>query len=159
MFKVYIIWLHKYSELFPMMLKVYCTRRCQIMTKCTNFDILFQSIHLATKLMIHTYSLATGLHYLELNWTHPRFLPKSYQLKYMCTMKNMYKHYNVNENYILEGTKRLTSNTTSARISNLRPGAICTLFLLAIYNPASIDYGIVITRTMSNEFIRKKNSG
>ena len=127
--------------------------------KCTNFDILFQSIHLATKQMIHTYLLATGSHYLELNWNNPRYLPQSYQLKYMCTSKNMSKYQNFNENYILEGTKCLTSNTSSARISNLPPGAICTLFLLAVYNPASIDYGIVIIKSTSNEFIHKKNSG
>ena len=125
----------------------------------TNFHILFQSIHLATRQMIHTYSAATGLHYLELNWNHPRFLPQRYQLKYMCTMKNMYKYKNVNENYYLEGTKNLTSNTTSARISNVYPGSICTIFLLAVYNPASIDSGIEITKGTLREYISKRNSG
>ena len=123
------------------------------------FHIWLCSIQIATRQMIHSVSPATGLHYLELNWNHPKFLPERYQLKFICTMKYIFKYKNDNENYTLEGTKSLTSNGTSARISNLRPGTVYKVSLLAVYNPASIDSGIAITRTTLNEYISKRNFG
>ena len=91
--------------------------------------------------MIRTYSLATGLDYIELNWTNPKFLPERYQLKYMCTMKGTSKYKDGNINYIVNKTKNISSVTTSVIISDLHP-SICTVILLAVYNPASTDTGI-----------------
>ena len=107
--------------------------------------------------MIQACSLATGLDYIELSWTHPRFLPESYQLKYMCTLKVTSK-YN-KKNYIQEKTRKLNSDTSSVRIPDLHPSSICTLILVAVYNPASIDSGITITGTTLDEHSSKRNSG
>ena len=52
---------------------------------------------------------------------------------------------------IKENAQNLSSNTTLVRISNLHPSSNCRLLLLAVYNPASIDSGIVITGTTSEE--------
>ena len=118
----------------------------------------FMYIHLATRKMIHAYSLATGLDYVELNWTRPRFLPESYQLKYKCAVKVTSNYRDVNKIYITGSTKNLTSDSISFRICNLRPGSICTLILLAVYNPASIDSGVVITGNTLDEQPSKRNS-
>ena len=44
-------------------------------------------------------------------------------------------------------TQNVSSNITSFTISGLLPSSIYLLTLLAVYNPASIDTGIVITAT------------
>ena len=108
--------------------------------------------------MIHDCSLSTGLDYIELNWTHPRFLPESYQLKYNCTLKVTSKYNDNEKNYIEEKTKKLISDTNSVTIPDLRPSSICTLILVAVYNPASIDSGIKLTGTTSDERTSKRNS-
>ena len=108
--------------------------------------------------MIHPYNLVTGLNYLELIWTHPKFLPERYQLKYMCMMRVTSTYKNVTENHMFTNTKNLTSVTTSARMFDLRPRTTCAIILLAVYNPASIDPGIAIMGTTLHEYSSKKNS-
>ena len=49
------------------------------------------------------------------------------------------KHHSITTN-----KQNLSSGTTSVTIHDLRPRSICMLFLLAVYNPASIDSGIAI---------------
>ena len=101
--------------------------------------------------MIHTHPLVSGSNYVELNWTRPKFLPKGYQLMYFCTMKpTSTPNYDMN-NSVTANAHNLSSDTTFVRICDLLPGSICTLFLLAEYNPASIDLGIVITGTTLDE--------
>ena len=102
--------------------------------------------------MIRNHSLASGMDYVELNWTHPKFLPERYQLKYMCTMKRTCApNHNINQS-VMTNAQNLSSNTTSVRVFDLRPSSICMLFLLAVYNPASIDSGIwVFGRTLSED--------
>ena len=108
----------------------------------TKFYFFFQLIYLATRQMIRNYSLATGLDYIELNWTSPKFLPERYQLKYMCTVKGTSKNKAGNTIYNVNKTKNLSSVTTFVIISDLHPSSICTVILLAVYNPASTDTGI-----------------
>ena len=107
--------------------------------------------------MIHNYSLARGLDYIELNWTQPKFLPERYQLRYMCTKQVTPKHKNIEKNYIKERTRNLSSDTNLVRIVDLRPSSVCTLILVAVYNPASIDSGIKITGTTLDECPSKEN--
>ena len=108
-------------------------------------QLLFQFGQLATKQMIHTHPLAAGLDYVQLNWTHPKFLPERYQLQYLCIVKpTCTPNHDMNQ-AITTSEETLSLATTFVRISNLRPNSICMLFLLAVYNPASIDSGIVIT--------------
>ena len=108
--------------------------------------------------MIRTHSIVSGSDYIELNWTHPKFLPEKYKLKYVCT-KNptctpvLERYYN-----IITSARNLSSDTTVVRVSNLRPSSICTLFLLAVYNQASTDSGIWIPGTTLDENKSKKHS-
>ena len=97
--------------------------------------------------MIHAYLLANGSDYVELYWSYPKFLPERYQVKYMCALKAISSSEDVENDYIMSNTRNLTSDTTLVRITDLRPSSFCTLNLLAVYNPASIDRGIVITGT------------
>ena len=119
-----------------------------------NFFVLFQLISLATRLMIHVYSIATGLDFIELKWTNPKFSPERYQLKYMCAMKSTSKSKAGNINYFVNKTINLSSVTTSVIIFDLHPSSICTVILLAVYNPASMDTGIAFKRGTLGEHIQ-----
>ena len=112
---------------------------------------MFQFGLLATKQMIHIHPLAYGLDYVQLNWTHPKFLPERYQLEYLCVVKpTCTPNHDMNQS-ITTSEQNLTLDTTSVRISNILQNSICMLFLLAVYNPASIDSGIVITGTLDED--------
>ena len=109
--------------------------------------------------MIGSHSVASGPDYIKLNWTHVQFQPERYQLKYLCTMKpkctlshDTYYHFMIKE-------KNGSFDATSFTISHLSPSTICMLILLAVYNPASIDTGIMITGTTLDEDARNISSG
>ena len=139
----------------------HCACWCKIMSK--TYKIFFSSSNLltclATRQMIQACFVARGLDYLRLTWANPKFLPESYQLKYMCvmTVPSMFK--NVTENFVLDKTKNLSSVTTSIKISGLLPNSTCTLMLLAVYNPAGIDSGIALTGATLHDHANKRNSG
>ena len=126
---------------------------------CISYSI---TIYLATKQMIRSHSLHTGSDYLELNWTPPEYLPEKYilhvQVQYGCSLKPHRKFKTDNNEYVMTNAQYLTSDRTSVRISNLRPRSVCTLYLLAMYNPASLDSGIAITGTTLDEGSSKGNS-
>ena len=107
--------------------------------------------------MIRTHSLASGSDYVELNWTHPKFLPERYQLNYVCTMKPPCAPNRDMNHSVTRNAQNLSSDTTSVRVSDLRPSSICMLFLLAVYNPASIDSGIWVTGTTLSKNKGKRN--
>ena len=109
--------------------------------------------------MVCIHSLATGSHYIELNWTRPRFLPEKYILyvQYACTLKPRCRFKNDKNKYGKTNAQCLTSDTTSVTISELRPKSECRLLLFAVYNPASIDSGIVITGTTLDEGTCNRN--
>ena len=100
--------------------------------------------------MIRLHSFVSGSDYVELNWTHPKFLPENYRLNYICTVKPTSTINHGKNDSIMENAQNLDSNTTSVRISELHPNSICMVFLLAVYNPASIDSGIAITGMTSS---------
>ena len=116
-------------------------------TSWASLNSYLNSFLLATKNMIRSHSVTSGTNYITLKWTHPRFQPERYQLKYVCTMKSTCVPIQDTNHSIIIKTQNLTSNTTLFTISDLRPASICILTLLAVYNPASIDKGITITRT------------
>ena len=97
-------------------------------------------IYLATKQMISTLPLTTGSDYIELNWTRPKFIPVKYLLHVQYTSFK-----NARKGCVKTNSQCLSSDTTSIKISDLRPKSVCVLILLAVYNPASIDSGIMIT--------------
>ena len=117
------------------------------------------SFYLATRRMIRSHSVTSGPNYVQLNWTRPNFQPGRYQLKYVCTLKPTCTPGRDVNNYVLTKAQNLTSNATSVTIHNLCPNSICILFLLAVYNPASIDSGITKLETTLDEDTRKTNSG
>ena len=97
--------------------------------------------------MIRSHSVTSGTNYVKLKWTHPRFRPERFQLKYVCTMKSTCAPSQDTNHSIMTKTQNLTSRTTLFTIYDLHPSSICILTLLAIYNPASIDKGITLTGT------------
>ena len=109
--------------------------------------------------MIRSHSVVPGRDYVEHMWTHPNFRPQKYQLKYVCTLKPTCTSSHDRSNYIMTETQILSSDTTSVTIPNLRPSSICMLFLLAVYNPASIDSGITILGMTLDEDTGMINSG
>ena len=117
------------------------------------------SFYLATKQMIRSHSVASGPDYVNLNWSRPNFQPERYQLMHVCTLKPTCTPGHGLNNYVMTKTQNLTPNTSSVTIPNLRPSSICILFLLAVYNPASIDSGITILGKTLDEDTRKTNSG
>ena len=118
------------------------------------------SFYLATTQMIPSHSVASGPDYIDVNWAHPIFRPERYQLNYLCTMKPTYTPGHDKNNYVMANAQNLSSDATSVTIPDLRPDSICMLFLLAVYNPASIDSAITITgTTLANEDTRKINPG
>ena len=96
--------------------------------------------------MILSHSIDSGKDFVELRWI-PRFEPERYQLKYVCAPKPTRMPNRDNDYYVITNTRHLNSSTTSSRVSNLPLDSICMFFLLAAYNPASIDTGIAITGT------------
>ena len=116
--------------------------------------------HLATRHMIYHYSFTCEWDYLEINWTQPRFLPEWYQVthKYTCTV-NAASVFNYEmESYVITNQHYLSSGTTSFRLSNLCVRSAWTLILKAVYNPASIDSGIMITGPTFTKTTSKRNS-
>ena len=121
--------------------------------------LLFHFCHLATTHMICNHSLATGSDYIKLKWTRPKFLPEMYLLRvqYGSTLKPRCMFKKDKNKYSKTNAQCLASDTTSVTIYDLRPKSVCALLLLAVYNPASIDLGIVITGTTLNEGTSKRN--
>ena len=105
--------------------------------------------------MIRSHSVESGSDYFEVNWTRPKFLPKRYQLMDVCTCT----HRQDESNYVMKRMQNLSSDCNSVKISDLRPSSICILLLLAVYNPASIDTGIVIIGAVLDEDARNIASG
>ena len=103
--------------------------------------------------------MAPGRDYVKVNWTHPKYEPDRYQIKYVCTMKPKYTLSSDTLNYVTTNMQNLSSDTTSFTIFDLRPSSICVLILLAVYNPASIDTGIAIKGATLDEVASKTNSG
>ena len=109
--------------------------------------------------MISSHSISSGPDYVKLNWTHPKFQPERYQMKYVCTMKPACTPRNDTNHYVTTKTQSISWETTFVTVSNLRPSSKCMLFLVAVYNPASIDTGIAITGTTLDEDAINISSG
>ena len=105
----------------------------------------------ATERMIEHSSLNSGLDYVELTWTRPKSIPEKYEINSLCFMPYTRSYLHNEIEIVNHAFSNLSSSTTSFRISQLRPNSTCVLKLLAVYNPASIDSGIVVTGTTSAE--------
>ena len=107
--------------------------------------------------MIDAYFLASGSDYIEVIWTPPKYLPKSYvyQIMQTCTLMATSTLKHDMKKDVVTNTKSLSSGTTSVRISDLCPNSTWMLILLAVYNRASIDPGIVAKGTTLDEHTSK----
>ena len=87
--------------------------------------------------MIEPYLSDIDINLIEVSWRPPKYEPYIYKLSSVCrTLWN-------GEQYVIQN-ESLASNSTSFRLSDLRPGSICSIALIAAYNPASLDQGIRI---------------
>ena len=125
---------------------------------CTCLISYSKSFFLATIIMIRSHSVSSGPDYIKLKWTSPKYRPERYQLQFVCTTKPTYTLSNDTMNNVTTKTHTLISDTTSFTISALRR-SICILILVAVYNPASIDKGIVISGATVDEDTSKTKPG
>ena len=88
--------------------------------------------------MIKDFTVDTTYDTVTISWVKPRHLPKLYKWNLSCTLACG------NTSYV---TKSVTigSSETQDFTSNLFPGSRCEIKFFAIYNPASLDSGLVKT--------------
>ena len=75
---------------------------------------------------------------VTLSWIKPEYLPQLYQRDISCTPACGNKVY-------FAQTVTFNSLVTRDHIKNLRPGSRCDTTFFAVYNPASLDPGLVNT--------------
>lgn len=109
--------------------------------------------------MIRSHSVVIGPDYVKLVWPVPKFPPIRYQLNYMVTKKPTCGTNHSTDNDTITKAKNLSSKTTFVIILNFCVSSKSMVNLLAVYNPASIDKGIVITGTPFNDQTKKMKSG
>ena len=114
-------------------------------TERINLYCFFNRTITATSLMIPSCSLTSGSDYFELMWKSPQYRPEIYERTYLCINLLTCLHNCSVADFIRPKVSILHSNSTSFSIRDLRPDSVCVLKLVAVYNPASIDSGIVIT--------------
>ena len=92
----------------------------------------------ATDLMINGLTVDTTCDTITLSWVMPEYLPQSYNRDVSCMPACG------NLAYITQSFT-LGSSETRDHIINLLPGSHCEITLFAVYNPASLDPGLVKT--------------
>ena len=105
----------------------------------------------ATERMIENSSFNSGLDYVQLTWTCPKSIPEKYEINCLCFMPYTRNFQHKEIEIVNHAFTKISSSTTSFKIFKLRPNSTCVLKLLAVYNPASTDPGIVVTGTTSAE--------
>ena len=81
------------------------------------------------------HEIISGVNNLMIYWTRPQFPPIEYKQIISCKLLCDHRTYYLAE-AILDGTV-CSSNTLV-----LKPGSVCLINLIAVYNPASIDPGV-----------------
>lgn len=94
--------------------------------------------------MIPNCSLTSGSDYVELMWNSPQYPPSTYKVTYLCIINCTWMPNRGIDRIVNLTTSNLTSEDTSIRVRKLNSKSICTLKLVAVYNPASTDSGIAI---------------
>ena len=91
----------------------------------------------ATQSMVSFDSVRKGTNHIEIFWTIPKYFPYWYQHTTSCRLLCD------QENYYLTERERDSSRTSSLAY-DLRPASVCMIKLVAVYNPASNDPGILL---------------
>ena len=89
----------------------------------------------ATRLTTTFQKVVRKVNQLVVPWTYPQFQPYFYKQVTSCNLLCDNKTYYINE-------AMLTGAGTQIKLYGLRPGSVCLIKLLAVYNPASIDPGL-----------------
>ena len=88
--------------------------------------------------MIHNVSTTAGTDFIDITWSVPSILPWMYKISISCWLLCTEIEY--------KWARFDTSPyRTTQNVDGLLPGSICTFILQAVYNPASVDDGIVRT--------------
>ena len=90
--------------------------------------------------MISARQSVTGVDFVRIDWSYAVHKPDKYVLSFSCTV-NPEKH--DCEDVSAKATD-IKSETTSFTLLGLLPGTVCVIKLFAVYNPASIDSGIML---------------
>lgn len=77
-----------------------------------------------------------GVDYIQLLWTPPVILPYKYVQKYHCTGPPL-----------KTGATDIGAVATWSFVRELQPATSCSVTLIAIYNPATLDPGITVRAT------------
>ena len=96
----------------------------------------------ATSLMIPDYNLESSMHFVRITWQFPKYKPQMYKLSASCKQTGVGKY---------QISITLDSSSTSAEVTGLHPRSVCSINIIAIYNPASIDPGITISATTEGD--------
>ena len=90
-------------------------------------------------MLIRNLRTKSGLDNIRLSWDSPKLRPIKFELTFSCRLIN-------GEEYITNVQQILDSTSISVQLGKLRTNSACKLNLLAVYNPASIDPGITVTK-------------
>ena len=90
----------------------------------------------ATKLTTTFDKVLVGINQLVILWARSNFPPYAHRQTTYCQLYCDHKIYYIN-------VAMLNGEATMIKLHELRPGSICLIKHLALYNPASIDPGIV----------------
>lgn len=116
-----------------------CVSAFQNYCHWNNDDYVYCISLLATAMMsrIIAESENRSLRAIYLNWTPPVFVPYKFKLSWVCKILCAPLPYSTKILY-LDG--RLTRQV----ITSLRPGTHCAISFRAMYNPASLDSGVIL---------------
>ena len=100
--------------------------------------------YLATEFMLNTLRVNSSTHNISLTWEHPYYLPLYYEQKAKCV------HW-CSDQWLFTPKRTLSASLTSSVLLDLQPATQCIITFKAIYNPASLDPGIIkVVYTLSN---------
>ena len=84
------------------------------------------------------YQILPGVNDLVIHWIEPQYPPIEYKQIISCKLLCDHSTYHLAEAIV---GRTVQSSTTLV----LKPGSVCLINLIAMYNPASIDPGIGIS--------------
>ena len=110
----------------------------------------FNSTTTATSLMIVNYSLKSESDHVQIMWSSPQYRPEKYEFTYLCITNSTCLRRSCHKPIVASiRILKLGSDSTFIRIQDISPNSTCVMKLVAVFNPASIDSGIVFTAKTS----------
>ena len=100
------------------------------------YHIVILSHSPGTETGIHHLSIRNqGTTYLCLIWGVPKYSPICYTLSYQCSLMCENKPYT-------EMSQVLNTSLAGVNLTMLKPGSVCKINLVVLYNPAQHDPGV-----------------